>query len=113
MIQTKEGVRFHDPILNALAIASEQLGIDLVITCGTEGHPPTDPHTEGRAYDIRSHDIADKQAALVTIMRAFMDGPISSQDGGLVTNSYFGWLEDAGQLNEHIHVQVRKGVLSR
>lgn len=112
MISTKDGVRFHDPILDALQLASESLGIDLVITCGQEGHPLTDPHTEGRAYDVRSRDLTDKSGVLFAIMRAFNDGPLAGKDGGLVTDHYFGWLENAGQADEHFHVQVRRGASS-
>lgn len=45
-------------ILASLDNATRLLGTDLVITCGTEDHPPEDPHTKGLAYDIRVRDLA-------------------------------------------------------
>jgi hypothetical protein len=111
-IQSKNGVRFHDPILDALQVASEQLGVTLTITSGVDGpHSGVfDPHHSGRAYDVRSQDLSDKQAVLGAIMDAFQDGAVWHQDGGLMTTNFFGWLEDAGTTNEHLHVQVRRSV---
>ncbi len=43
-------------IHGALEIASAITGRQIVITCGTEAHGPTDPHTMGRARDIRTSE---------------------------------------------------------
>lgn len=112
MLATKPGVRFFDPILNAIQIASEQLGFDLIITSGTDGTHSglSDPHHSGRAYDVRSHDLASKDGVLLTIMLALNDGPLLPGDGGIVTEHFFGWLENVGQDDEHFHIQVRRGV---
>lgn len=112
MITTKPGVRFFDPILNAIQIASEQLGYGLMITSGTDGQHSglSDPHHMGRAYDVHSHDFVNKDSVLLTIMLALNDGPTSVADGGLITEHFFGWLENAGQDDEHFHLQVRRGV---
>lgn len=40
-------------ILAALDNAARVLGIDLTITCASEGHPPGDPHSTGEAMDVR------------------------------------------------------------
>jgi hypothetical protein len=119
MIQTKDGVRFHDPILNALQVASELLGFPLVITSGIDGahSGSNDPHHLGRAYDIRTYNwpqhenIHSPNDVLGLIMRCFNDGPLEKKDGGLVSANYFGWLENAGQPGEHLHVQVRRAVV--
>lgn len=114
MLATKSGVRFNDAILNALQIASEWLGITLTVTSGEDGlhSGPNDPHHDGRAYDVRSYDIANKDAVLTAVMRAFNDGPLAAADGGIVTSRFFGWLENAGLPNEHFHFQWRHGVPS-
>ena len=36
----------------AIVLASSETGLPIEITCGTEDHPPTDPHTRGVARDI-------------------------------------------------------------
>lgn len=101
-------------IIDALKAASDLLGRTLIITCACEGHGPDDPHTLGEALDIRSHDIpqADKQTVLQSIMIALRRGDIDSPvetSQGLATLHFFGWLEHAGQDDEHYHVQRRKG----
>lgn len=48
-------------ILAAAAMAATTIKCDLVITCGSEGHPPTDPHTLGEAIDIRTSDLSEGQ----------------------------------------------------
>jgi hypothetical protein len=131
LLATKEGVRFFDPILDALQRASETLSIDLTITSGTDGahSGPTDPHHLGRAYDVRSHDLSNKDAVLLSVMQALNDGPVSTtqelkrsiwvvqpdgspreQGEGLITARFFGWLEAEGTPNEHFHFQWRHGV---
>jgi hypothetical protein len=56
---TKEGVKFDRirpagfKILAVLQAATYIFDRDLVITCGTEAHPPSDPHSTGEAFDVR------------------------------------------------------------
>lgn len=95
-------------LLGALDNASEP--DDLVITCGSEGHPPDDPHTLGKAYDVRSHTFTDeqKQGILLTVMN-YLGTPIRDISGGYITEKFFGWLESPGTPNEHFHFQLRHG----
>lgn len=100
-------------ILAALLAATRDLGSDLTITSACDGthSGPNDPHHRGEAYDVRSHTFADvmKRTVLETIMGEL--GIYQEQDGGFVTDKFFGWLEQAGQPNEHFHVQLRHGVI--
>lgn len=106
VIHVKPGVEFAviAPagflILEAIKIASQELGFDLTITSGTDGthSGPGDPHKLGEAYDIRSHDLADghKLAVVKALYRHL--GP----------RAFFAFLEADGTPNEHIHVQRRK-----
>ena len=100
-------------ILAALLAATRDLGSDLTITSACDGahSGPNDPHHRGEAYDVRSHTFADvmKRTVLETIMGEL--GIYQEQDGGFVTDLFFCWLEQAGQPNEHIHVQLRKGIV--
>lgn len=94
-------------ILRALAAVSKQQGLDLTITSGTDGahSGETDPHHLGNAYDVRSHDLINKQDVLTSIMEEL--GQPSSSSGGYITAKFFGWIENLNQDNEHIHLQLR------
>ena len=39
-------------ILAAAALVSEETGLTMLVTCGTEAHESGDPHTTGEAYDF-------------------------------------------------------------
>lgn len=102
-------------IIAALWLTSKQLGRDLVITSGTDGaHSGTDdPHHMGSAFDVRTYDIADKPGLLHTLMGNLCEDSqdsMQAQDGGYVTRYFFGWIENAGQENEHLHVQKRRNL---
>jgi len=121
VLWTKPGVQFAQiapggfRILAALDAVARAAPFDLVITCGTDGHPPTDPHTLGKAYDVRTHDLTEDQKTalvrdvLLALQTDATDAPVETS-GGLATKTFFGWIEHPGELTEHCHVQVRKGI---
>lgn len=121
IVRTKLGVRFDviDPagfrLLGALDRVARLVPYDLTITCGTEAHPTTDPHTLGHAYDVRSHLFTPDQqrfilrGVMLDLQETGMDAPLEVA-GGLVTCHFFGWLEHPGEPLEHFHFQKRKGV---
>lgn len=96
-------------ILRALASVSKQIGLDLTLTSATDGahSGPQDPHHSGEAYDVRSHDLLNKQDILTAVMTEL--GQPSPSSGGYVTAKFFGWLEQASTPNEHMHFQLRHG----
>lgn len=106
-------------LLGAIELAARRAGVDLTITSACDGlhSGPDDPHHRGEAYDIRSHDLPEllKHTVLAEIMRACNDPgggaalPATGIAGGLVTSTFFGFIEAVGTDNEHIHVQVRQG----
>lgn len=104
-------------LLAACEYVARLRGQVLVVTAGTNGQHagPDDPHYRGCAYDLRSHDLpnlASKQALLQALMEDLLDDPRESLepvDGGLATTLFWGWLEDAGTPNEHVHLQLRNG----
>jgi hypothetical protein len=113
-VRVKDGVSFAViapggfRILAAFEDAADQIAHDLTITSGTDGahSGPDDPHHRGEAYDIRTKDLPDKMLALAKI-KDFLGIPDAEQQG----SRFFAWIEDEGQENEHIHVQVRKGTV--
>lgn len=115
MLKTADGVQFAViapagfEILRALSTVSKAVGLDLTITSGTDGEHsgPADPHHSGMAYDVRSHDVLNKQDLLTAVMTEL--GQPSPSSGGYVTAKFFGWLEQAGTDNEHFHFQLRHG----
>lgn len=114
-IKVADGVQFSTiapagfEILRALATVSNSSGVDLTITSGTDGvhSGPSDPHHSGCAYDVRSHDLTNKQDVLTAVMQEL--GQPSASSGGYVTPLFFGWIENLNAPNEHIHIQLRHG----
>ncbi len=43
-------------IIAALDVVARAMGRNFLVTCGEEGHSPTDPHTRRQAFDIRTLD---------------------------------------------------------
>src|SRR5215469_4222899 len=88
-------------ILGALECVARKLGKDLTITSGSDGchSGELDPHHEGNAYDVRSHDFseADKPAVLNAIQAL------------LPSDLFYCFLESPGTADEHWHCQVKKG----
>lgn len=106
VVRIKDGVQIKlSPggvrMLAAFDHAANEITHDLTITSGTDGahSGPDDPHHRGDAYDVRIHDLPDPQLALKVIQDFLGDV------------HFFAWIEDAGQDNEHIHAQVRKGTV--
>lgn len=116
------GARFDriDPagfrILGALDRVVRPQLYDLTVTCGSDSHQASDPHTLGRAYDVRSKNLTSDQKLFV--LREVMldlqhpddlgDAPIATSIG-LATKHFYGQLENPGSPNEHLHFQQRKG----
>jgi hypothetical protein len=104
VVRVKDGVEFTViapagfRILSAIDQAAATLGRDLVITSACDGlhSGPNDPHHLGRAFDIRSHDIENKQETLDAIMK-------------FLGAKFFGFLESPNTDNEHFHIQIRQG----
>ena|ERR1700757_3238862 len=109
VVRVKPGVEFTviAPggflMLSAIQAATSplEMNMDLTITSACDGvhSGPDDPHHRGEAYDIRTHDMTSQQKTdCVAIIM-----------GLLGWDQFYGFLEDAGSDNEHIHVQVKKG----
>jgi hypothetical protein len=120
VLRVKPGVQFTViapagfRLLGALDTVARRLKVDLTITCGTEAHPSTDPHSTGEAYDVRTHDLTDdqKRAVLRELLLELSDDqtadtPMIVSDG-LGTRGFWGWIENPGMPAEHIHVQRRQ-----
>jgi len=118
VLRVKPGVRFDriDPagfrILAALDTLARACDHDLTITCGTEAHDANDPHSLGRAYDVRSKDLApDEKDHLVRYVLTYVAEPgeeLMLTSGGLACRHFFAWLEHPGENTEHAHFQQRK-----
>lgn len=106
-VRVKEGVQFTliapggFRILAALESAVAHIAHDLTISSACDGQHsgPGDPHHEGKAYDVRTWDLPDKHLALAAIINFL--GEIH----------FYSFLEDPGTENEHIHSQVRHGMM--
>lgn len=88
---------FGPEILRAVATALEVWGdfgeLELVVTHGTDGkHGPRSFHLQGKAVDIRSRGLAHVVAMLAQLREQL------GADYDVVH-------EDAGGLNEHIHIE--------
>lgn len=117
-LHAEPGVRFDVitaagfELLRGFTSASKAMATDLTITSGTDGthSGPLDPHKLGQAYDMRSHDFdtTQKDDVLYRIMCEL--GVPSRASGGWVTDHFFGWVENEGQVGEHYHFQKRHNV---
>lgn len=106
VVRVKDGVQFSViapgwfRILSAIDRAASELGLDLIITSGTDGEHsgPNDPHFRGEAYDIRSHEFnaEEKESILLFLRRCLGD-------------RFYCFLESEGLPNEHFHCQITKG----
>lgn len=103
-------------ILKALARQARLSSWDWVISCGTEGHPETDPHTRGCAYDVslanfpNSQSIARAHAALRLELGAtftvLFETPYPTIDPDLAPIAYL----NADATARHFHIQVKRGL---
>jgi|SRR6185369_2670830 len=65
-VRVKDGVKFDRispagfKMLAVIQNATYIFDRDLTITCGTDSHPPTDPHSRGEAYDLRTIGMSDQ-----------------------------------------------------
>jgi len=106
VVRVKPGVEFTTiapggfVILGALNYVASQIQHDLTITSACDGlhSGPDDPHHRGEAYDVRTHDLPDKELALATLVT-------------VLGEHFYAFLEDPGSENEHIHCQIRKGTV--
>ena len=96
---TQENIPAMAHMLSALDMLARQIRHDLTITSAADGQHsgPEDPHPLGRALDVRSHDLPDKQIVLNRI-KLFLG-----------EEKFYIFLEDPGLENEHYHLQVRHG----
>jgi len=119
-LRVKPGVTFATispggfVMLAALWRTSQSLGHDVTITSATDGahSGDNDPHHLGRAYDVRTQGFAGAKM-LSTIMNELRDNTndkVIPVAGGFVTRHFFGWIEEVAAPNEHIHLQVRRGI---
>lgn len=125
VIRVKWGVQFTTiapagfAILAALHTAARMLLVDLTITSACDGahSGPDDPHHRGEAYDVRTQGLAEdvKTRMLQTVVELLREpgeppaAPALGVPRSLATDRFFGFLEDAGTPNEHLHVQRRRG----
>jgi hypothetical protein len=102
-------------ILAALSDFATDFPSDIFITSATDGihSGPTDPHKTGEAIDIQSNQWPPetKQAVCRAIVeRSEGHGAVAVQvGGGWGTDHFWGWVEDEGGPNNHIHVQRKRG----
>ena len=103
-------------ILAALDNASKVMGCDILISCGSEGHPPSDPHSRGEAVDISVRDftvpevIKLKRFLEQTLGQRFTvlyETPHMPTEQGLLAIAYVNGKATA----PHMHIQVKKAQL--
>lgn len=103
-------------ILGALDRATEICHTDLMITCGSDSHPLSDPHSSGEAYDVSVINLAPNQ--IVQLKNALEDdlGPLFTVlyetpsppvDSRLKTIAYI----NKAATGPHFHIQRKKGTV--
>lgn len=103
-------------ILAAFDKATSVLACDLTVTCGSEGHPPTDPHTLGNAMDLSIHALStDQIVRLVNFLKTTLGSrftvlyevPSLPDDATLKGLAYV----NPHATGPHIHVQPVRGTV--
>jgi hypothetical protein len=104
-------------ILSALDQAAAARGTVLTLTCTNTGHDPTDPHSRGCAYDIRTIDQDIVTLALVvedlvrtlgpafTILYEVQEPPAMKLPLVLDARLYV----NAHATGPHLHIQPKRG----
>lgn len=104
-------------ILAVAAAAPLRLGFDVTVTCGNEAHGPTDPHTLGKALDLRVIGLSPEQIValykylvtelgeLFTVLLEWPTAKRAGLDPRLLDLLY----AKSEPTAEHLHVQVRIG----
>ena len=120
----KEGVTLKpDPagarLLGALDRVTRRQPFDVTVTCGSDGHPADDPHSHGRAFDVRTHGLTDEQKkqVLSDVLSDLRDDvhdypfvmPIVGIWLAMATHRWFGQVEHHTEDGEHLHFQLRNG----
>ena len=102
-------------MLCALVDAASHLGEDLTITCGTDGHAATDPHTLGAAYDVsvrlfpptfQQRLILYLRTALGSSFTVLYECPTMPTDPGLAAIAYV----NPAATGVHCHLQLKNGM---
>lgn len=102
-------------ILAAIAHVAMLLKVTLTVTCGREAHGATNPHTLGRALDLRTKDLSVPMVLRVFSLLRDLLGPHFTVLYETPTKVRAG-LEaiatpNARATGEHIHVQLKKGLI--
>lgn len=124
MLKLKQGVSWGALQPEGLAIRKAledicgETGYDLTVTCTTEGHPDTDPHTHGFAIDIRTLDltkdvVADVARRLASLLGSnfylqyeVTEDMLAGLPASLVAIAHVNPASTA----PHLHTQYRKGL---
>lgn len=120
IVRVKSGVRFDRiapagfVIIAAAHSATRVCCVDVMITCGTEAHPPTDPHTLGEAYDLSTVNFSVElllkvrsyfQNALGPLFTVLYESPFKPADPRLAAIATI----NPDATGPHLHIQRRKG----
>jgi hypothetical protein len=122
-VRVKDGVTFNmgPPagfrLLGAIERLAFYLGHDVTISCGSEDHPPSDPHSEGEAFDIsvRTFDAVTVKSLLLWLKNDL--GPLFTVlyevPTALEASSVLSGLETVNPqaTGNHVHAQRRKGTV--
>ncbi len=126
VLQFKAGVtlRPHPAgarLLGAIERVTRAWPSDVTITAGSDSHPPTDPHTLGKAFDVRTHGMVDgeKQRFLALVLQDLAEDAADTLRTQTIadiwyarnTKLWFGQVEDHNGPSEHIHLQLRNAAV--
>lgn len=120
VVRVKDGVKFDQiapagfRLLSTIDRLPGLLNKDVLVTCGTEAHPPEDPHSKGEAYDIgvldmSSHEIQtmlDQFEAMGPRFYAQYELPLTSYADPTIHGNV---IHSAQATGPHIHAQRARG----
>ena len=103
-------------LLCAVDMTARMMGVDLTVSCGREGHGPTDPHTLGAALDISVFNLTpDLIVRSLNYMQAGL-GELFYMQYEVPGTPVNGALKNIAVINPqatapHFHVQAKKGTV--
>lgn len=107
-------------MLGALDALARRFQHDIVVTTTDGNHPPSDPHSLGEAFDVRTKGLPTTMGRSVLLQALLLELADPDESPApvpgialenLATRRFYGQIENPDADNEHLHIQRRNGTV--